>query len=180
MINITWYVIAAMLDYLLLLLLVAPFIAAGAIAFNHSQSFFALPVVLLGAIGGAALITLAGIYWLQVFHRCWMESQAAGFIFLPITLPFCVYIGAVAGASLVAILYGQQRSDLPSPAFQMIAIGFTVVLGGLIPSAIVAIPSFSTSSEGGKFAVVPLFMIFAGVASSWLASKLAYLLVAGF
>lgn len=169
-----------MLGYLLPLLLVIPFVASGAIAFNQSQSLVSLLVVLLGAIAGAALIALSGIYWLQILHHRWMESQAAGFVFLPITLPICIYTGAVTGASLVAILYGYQGSGLPLPVFQTIAIGFTVVLGGLIPSAIAAIPSASPSSEVKKFVVLPIFVIGAGVASSWLATELAYLLVASF
>ncbi|BAY10942.1 hypothetical protein [Calothrix sp. NIES-2098] len=162
-----------MLDYLLPLLLVTPFIAVGAIAFNYNHSLLSLVVVLLGAIAGAISIALSGIYWLQIFHHRWMESQAAGFIFVPITLPICAYTGAVAGGSLAAILYRYQVSDLPSPIFQIIAIGFTIVLAGLIPSAIATI-SFS---EVNKFIIAPIVIICGSVVSSWFATKLAYLFV---
>ncbi len=109
-----------------------------------------------------------------------MESQAAGFIFIPVMLPFCVYTGAVAGASLVAILYGYGGNGLPVPTFRMIAIGFTVVLSGLVPSGILAASDASTLNKNIPIAVIPLVAICSGVASSWLASQLAFLLVTNF
>lgn len=160
-------------DYLLLLLLCTPLIAAAAIAIYNSQSLLSLLGVLLGAIAGAILITLSGIYWLQVFHRRWMESQAAGFIFVPVMLPICAYTGAIAGTSLVAMVTGREGASI---GFQIIAIGLTIVLSGLIPSAIVALPSFSTSDQGNKLIVVPIFVICAGVVSAWLSRQLAHLL----
>ncbi|QIR36157.1 hypothetical protein HCG51_04840 [Tolypothrix sp. PCC 7910] len=165
-----------MLDYVLPLLLVTPFIAVGAIAFHQSHSFWSVLVVLLSAIAGAVLIGLSGIYWLQILHRRWMESQAAGFIFLPVTLPICAYTGAVAGASLMIMLYRYQGSELLSPVFEVIAIGLSVVLSGLIPAAIATI-NFSISDEVSKFTVAPILIVCAAVASSWVASELAYLLV---
>lgn len=162
---------------LLFILAIAPLIVAGAITFSNSLSLVSVLMVLLGAIAGAILISLSGIHWLYVFHRSWMESQAAGFIFLPVVLPFCAYTGSVAGSCLVAILSGYKGIDLPSPVFQLVAIGFTVVLNGLIPSAIAAIPYFSISSAINKFAIVPIFAIGSAAASSWLASKSAYFLV---
>lgn len=174
-----------MQDILLLVLLMSPLIGAGAIAFISSQSLLSVFVVLVGAIAGAISVVPSGIFWLQLFHRDWMESQAAGFIFVPVILPFYGYIGAVAGASLFAILCGYDRNDLPVVVFQAIAICCTVMLGGFIPAAIFAIPSFVTSApevntEVERVAVVLIFAICVGLASSWLASQLAYLLVIQF
>lgn len=174
-----------MQSYLLLLILVAPFIAAAVIALQKTQSLWSSVFVVLGAIVGALLIALSGVCWLQVLHRNWMESQAIGFIFVPILLPICIYTGAVAGSSLVAILIRHPGSHFASPVFQMIAISFTIVLSGLIPSTLVTLSSLSdlANNVGQElnlftFVVVPFFVMCAGVASAWLASELAYLLVA--
>ncbi len=171
-----------MQDCLLLILCISPLMGAGAIALMYTQSLCSIFVVLIGAIVGAIIIVFSGIFWLQVLHRDWIESQAAGFIFIPIILPFYGYTGAVAGASLVSILYGCSRNDMSAFLFQAIAVCFTVVLGGFIPSAIAAIPLFADSSseaskEVERFVDIPLFAMCVGAASSGLASQLAYLLV---
>ncbi|MBD2342155.1 hypothetical protein H6G64_35125 [Calothrix sp. FACHB-156] len=163
-------------DCVLPLILITPFIAVGAIACHQNHSVWSVLVVLLSAIAGAVFVSLSGICWLQILHRRWMESQAAGFIFLPITLPICAYTGAVAGASLVVMLYRHQGSELSWPVFGMIAICLSVVLSGLIPAAIATI-HFSISDEVSKFIVFPILIVGSAIASSWVASELAYLLV---
>lgn len=165
---------------LLFILLLAPFLASGVIAFHNSQSPWSLLAVLFGAIVGTILIGLVGIQWLYVFHRSWMESQAGGFIFLPVVLPFCAYTGSVTGASLVAILYGYQETHFPVLVVYLIAIGFTVALSGLVPSVIAALPYTSPFSDVDTFATTAISVICGSVASSWLASGLTYLLVAYF
>jgi hypothetical protein len=174
-----------MQDCLLPIIGISPLLIAGVIAFLCSQSWLSVLVVLVGAIAGAILVIPSGIFWLQMLHRNWFESQAAGFIFVPIILPVYGYLGAVAGASLVAILYGYHENDLPIVVFQAIASCFTVVLSGLIPAAICAIPSFVPSApkvnnEVEELAIVLIFAIGIGLASSCLASQLAYLLVIQF
>ncbi len=127
-----------MASQVLFILLITPLLSAIAIAFYLSHSLWSVLLLLLGTILGAFVIGLSGIAWLQVLHRRWMESQAAGFIFLPIVLPVCAYIGALAGSVLVVILYGLSNQGLSSPLFQIAAILLIVVLSGLLPSAIVA------------------------------------------
>jgi hypothetical protein len=139
-----------MLDYLLLILLIMPFIGPGAIAFLYSQSL--LSVVLVGLIAGAILITESGFIWLQVLHREWMESQLAGFIFVPVVLPFLAYTGAVAGTSLVAILLVYSRNHPSSCLFQAIAICLTIALAGLLPSVLLTL---DLSRAVRKFLIVP-------------------------
>ena len=62
---------------LLFILSITPLLVSSMIAFKNSHSLVSPLVVLLGAIAGAVLIALFGIHWLYVFHRNWMESQAA-------------------------------------------------------------------------------------------------------
>jgi ABC-type antimicrobial peptide transport system permease subunit len=174
-----------MQDCLLPIIGISPLIIAGAIAFLCSQSWLSVLVVLVGALVGAILVVPSGIFWLQILHRNWIESQAAGFIFVPIILPVYGYLGAVAGASLVAILYGYHENDLPIFVFQAIASCFTVGLSGFIPAAVSAIPSFApfapeANKEVEGFAIVLICAICVGLASSWLASRLAYFFVIQF
>lgn len=166
-----------MLDYLLLMLLIMPFIGSGAITFLSSQSLLSVVVVLVGAIAGVILVIGSGIIWLQVLHREWIESQPAGFIFVPVVLPFLAYTGAIAGTSLVAILSIYSRNHSPSCLFQAIAICLSVVLAGLMPSVFLAL---DLGRVVRKPLIVPVSAIGAGVASSSLASQLAHLLVVRF
>lgn len=163
-----------MLDALILMLLIMPLVGAGAIAFLYSHSLLSVVLVLGGIIAGAILITVSGLIWLQVLHREWMESQPAGFIFVPVVLPFLAYTGAVAGTSLVAILWVDSRNHSSFCLFQAIAIGLTVVLAGLMPSVLLTL---DLSRVTRKFLIVPFAAMGAGVVSSMLASQLAHLFV---
>ncbi|MBE9053358.1 hypothetical protein IQ243_23615 [Nostocales cyanobacterium LEGE 11386] len=160
---------------LLFILAIAPLLTSGIIALHHSQSPLAILFVLLGAIAGIILVPLSGIFWLQVFHRSFMESPAGGFILIPVILPFFAYSGSVAGTWLIATFYGYSLLAV----FQAVAFGFTVVLSGLIPPAIAVIRYPATISVASSEFVIVLFAICSGIASSWLGSKLAYGLVIG-
>lgn len=163
-----------MLDYLLLMLLIMPFIGSGAIAFLYSQSLLSVLLVLVGMIAGALLITVSGFIWLQMLHHKWMASQPAGFIFVPVVLPFLAYTGAVAGTSLVAILLVDSRNHSSSCLFQAIAICLTVALAGLMPSVLLTL---DLSRAVHQFLIVPFAAMGAGVVSSSLANQLAHLVV---
>jgi hypothetical protein len=170
-----------MQDYLLLVLLILPFLTSGGIALFYGQSLMALLVLVLIAITSAVLTILSGIAWLQIWQREWIESQAVGFIFVPIILPFYAYTGAIAGSVLVSLLYRYEDKSLLSPVSQIIALGFTVVLSGLIPAVVISIPSFarpvpSPSGKVSQLVAVLIFAIFIGVMSAWLGSEFTHLL----
>jgi hypothetical protein len=182
-----------MQNYLLPILIVSPLLIAGIAAFAYSQSLVSVVLVLVGAIGGAILVVPSGVVWLQVLCRNWIESQAAGFVFVPVVLPLLAYVGAIAGASLVAILsidsVNHGSSLLEAIAIGLIAIGLTVVfagiLAGLMPSALLFPPPFlqaipDRSGADSRFLIAIAFAMGAGVASSSLASQLAHFLVGRF
>jgi hypothetical protein len=172
-----------MADYLFLLLIVAPFIASGAIAWTATHSLGAIPLVLLGAIAGAILIPLSGTFWLQVLHPSTFESQGGGIGFIAVILPFFAYSGCVAGASLVAMLSGFRGNYPMGIAFVVASLG-TVILSGLLPVAIATIPLLSglaanNTSQGDGFDTVVWLAIGAianGIISALLASNIVKML----
>lgn len=177
---------AEFFTYLLLPLVLSPFIGEEALALFYSRSWVSLFVVPVGAIAGIFSILFSGLFWLHLLAREWIQSQAVGFIFVPVILPFYAYVGAVTGASLVAILYGYGSNHFFTLGFFILAVIFVTVLGGLMPLAIAALsnlPNFAVEATGAdpngfdNFIVIPIVAIICGVASAWLGSKLAYLLV---
>ncbi len=171
----------ALSGYVVLTLCVTPFLLSGAIAFLHSHSLLSPLIVLVGMIVGAITIMFSGIAWLQSLHSEWIQSQAVGFIFLPVILPFYAYLGAVSGASLVAILYGYNKNHGISGWFAVAAVGLTIVVAGFIPAAIFAMQPVEANSRGFSsdgywvsLAVLPIVTAAMGAASAWLSSTLAF------
>jgi len=168
------------MPYLFLLLVLFPLLAAGAIAFLYSHSLLSPLLVLVGMITGAMTIVVSGLVWLQSIHSDWLQSQAAGFIFLPVILPFYAYIGAVAGASLVAILYGHNKHHGISGWFVVAAIGLTIVLAGFMPAAIFTTQSIDagdnriSTTSGWFWVVLPLVTAAMGTACAWLSSAFTF------
>jgi hypothetical protein len=165
-----------MADYLFLLLVIAPFIASGAIAWTATHSLGAIPLVLLGAIAGAILIPLVGTFWLQVLHPRTLESKGGGIGYIAVILPFFAYSGSVAGACLVAML-SELRGNYPVGTAVVIASLGTVVLTGLLPVAIAKIPLISklvenTGGQNDGLSIVVCLAIGNGFVSAWLASNI--------
>lgn len=177
-----WSVIAkAVSGYVVLTLCVTPFLASGAIAFLHSHSLLSPLIVLVGMIVGAITIVISGHSWLQSLHSEWMQSQAVGFILIPVILPFYAYLGAVSGASLVAILYGYNKNHGISGWFAVAAVGLTIVVAGFIPAAIFAMQPVEANSSGeanssvfSSDAVLLIVTAAMGAASAWLSSALTF------
>lgn len=174
------------MSYLILVLVLFPLIAAGILAFLHSHSLLSPLLVLIGAIAGAITITFSGIAWLQSLHSEWLQSQAAGFIFLPVILPFYTYLGAVAGASLVAMLYGHNKNHGISGWFVVAAVGLTIISAGFIPAAIFATQTTDAGSSQISqnrsivLAMLPILTAAMGVASAWLSSTLTLFIFSQF
>jgi len=172
----------AVSGYVVLTLCVTPFLVSGAIAFLHSHSLLSLLIVLVGMIVGAITIVVSGIAWLQSLHSEWMQSQAVGFIFIPVILPFYAYLGAVSGASLVAILYGYNENHGISGWFAVAAVGLTIVVAGFIPAATIFgmqpvednSSGFSSDDYWGSLAMLPIVIAAMGAASAWLSSALTF------
>jgi len=117
-----------------------------------------------------------------------IESQAVGFIFLPIILPLYAYTGAVSGTALVAILHGYSSNHSTSLWFYIASICFTTILSGLILST----SRFSKSSSDSdatsnqsceilqpwnNIILLPILTFSIGWISAYLGSRLAFLLV---
>jgi hypothetical protein len=165
-----------MIGFLVFLIAIAPWIGSGIVAFHSHPSILTIVLVILGAIAGAISIPLSAVYWLQTLHRRTMESQAVGMIFVPVILPFFAYSGSVAGAGLVGILYGYGEPNF-SLLFLGIAMGLTVILGGLILPAIAAISATNSdaiSIKSNQFIVLPLVAIANGIVSAGLSVFCAY------
>jgi len=172
----------AVSGYVVLTLFVTPFLASGAIAFLHSHSLLSPLIVLVGMIVGAITIVVSGIAWLESLHSEWMQSQAVGFILIPVILPFYAYLGAVSGASLVAILYGYNKNHGISGWFAVAAVGLTIVVAGFIPAAtIFGMQPVEDNSSGeanssvfSSDAVLLIVTAAMGAASAWLSSVLTF------
>jgi uncharacterized membrane protein len=158
-----------MIGFLVLLLAIAPWIVSALLTYHYSQSFLALLWVIIGAIAGALFIPLSGVYWLQTLHRSTMESQGVGMIFVPVILPFFAYSGSVAGVSVVAGFYLTHSSGLSA-----IAISFlSLILVGLLPSAIAKIPSTSEPSAPSRSSNQVLWLPIGAIANGIIGAALA-------
>jgi len=168
------------MSYLILLVVLFPFVIAGAIAFLHSHSWLSPLIVLVGMVAGAITILFSGIAWLQSIHSEWLQSQAVGFILPVVIVPFYAYLGAIAGASLVAILYGYNKNHDISGWFIVAAVGLTVILTGFIPAAIGATQTVEANGGGISTANewfwvgLPIAMTAMGTASAWLSSAFTF------
>lgn len=159
---------------LLYLLLLAPFLVAGAIAFINSSSLLSIACVLVGAIVGTLLIPLAGTAWLQAFRHSTFDSQVGGIVFLVAILPFFAYSGYVTGAWLVSMLYWHQDSYPQGIIFQGVAVLITSVLGGLIPAIFLTIPWPSAMQSSHPVTGLAIASTATGLISASLGSQLAH------
>lgn len=166
--------------YLILLVILFPFVAAGAISFLYSHSWLSPLLVILGTIAGAITILVSGITWLQSIHSEWLQSQAVGFILPVVIVPFYAYLGAIAGASLVAILYRYNNDHNLSIWFIVAAAGVTIVLTGLIPAAIGTMQTIKVNDSGLSttnawfWIALPIVMTVMGTTSAWLSSAFTF------
>ncbi|KPQ31422.1 MAG: hypothetical protein HLUCCA11_23775 [Phormidesmis priestleyi Ana] len=170
-----------MLSYLLLILIIGPFIGAAAIAFFHSHSLLSPLLVLVGMMVGAITILFSGFAWLQSLHSEWMQSQAVGFILIPAILPFYAYLGAVSGASLVPMLYGYSKDQEISGWFIVAAVALTIIVTGFIPAAVLTTQSIDANGSGVStrenevfLILLPIVTAAIGTASAWLSSAFTF------
>lgn len=158
-----------MIGFLVLLLAIAPWIVSAILTYYYSQSFLALLWVIIGAIAGALFIPLSGVYWLQTLHRPTMESQGVGMIFVPVILPFLAYSGSVAGVSLIVGCYALLDSGFSA----ILSSVLTLILVGLLPSAIAKIPSTSEPSAPSRSSNQVLWLPIGAIANGIIGAALA-------
>lgn len=120
------------------LIVVAPWVMAASLAVWLDRSGLAVLAVLLGIGIGAVAILATGLDWAIRFNPEMMNSQAIGFITLPVLLPYFAYFGTVTGGFLAVFLYRQvgYGRDLAwlLVLSHLLAIVITAYLAGVIPA----------------------------------------------
>jgi len=99
-----------------LLLVVLPGLAAIAIAVQTTTSCLSASLAIISVFVGMVLAAIAvlvtAISFTAYFKPSFSQSQAYGFIFIPIIVPCLLYIGSVSGAFLVMFFYRQGSGGL--------------------------------------------------------------------
>ncbi|MFP4222121.1 MAG: hypothetical protein ACLFQ7_16610 [Phormidium sp.] len=122
-----------------LLLAILPGLAAMAIAVQVTSSgwFASLAIlsVLLGIVVVAIAVLATAVSVINYLNSSFSQSQAYGFIFVPIILPFLLYSGSVSGAFLAMFFYRQGSGGLtliPWLISRFLAVMITVGLTGFL------------------------------------------------
>lgn len=127
---------------LFMLVAIAPFLIAAALAWAASRTSVALLRILLAAIAGSALVTVLGaVLFIALYNSQAAGSQALGFVFLPLLLGWLVFschTGAVAGAWWAASRYRQEATPALGSFHSIASAAFAALLASSLPFATAA------------------------------------------
>lgn len=116
-----------------------------AIAVQATTSGLSASLAILAVLLGMAIVAIAvlatAVSLINSLNSSLSQSQAYGFIFFPIIVPFFLYLGSVSGAFLVMFVYRQGSGGLPLIPWLMsrfLAVIVTVALTVFLPVLILS------------------------------------------
>lgn len=187
-------------QFLKLLLVVLPGLVAIAIAVQTTTSCLSASLAIISVFVGMALAAIVvlgtALSFINYLKSSFTQSQAYGFIFIPIIVPFLLYSGSVSGVFLVMFFYRQGSGGLNLLSLlisRFLAVIITVCLTGFLLAFVISgsdktankttdrpsTPQPQTKATqffAGSTSLVwiELFIIAQGFASAWLGAYLSH------
>ncbi|MGC9528448.1 MAG: hypothetical protein ACP5D7_23195 [Limnospira sp.] len=140
-----------MTPFIELLLVVLPGLASMAIAVQTTTSCLSASLAIISVFVGMILAAIAvlgtALSFTYYFNSSFSQSQAYGFMFIPIIVPSFLYIGSVSGAFLVMFFYRQGSGDLTLVPWLMSRFLAVIITVCLTASLLASIRSGSDQTD---------------------------------